>query len=154
MNHHETIRKMKIMHLCEISFHLIHIWVHVKQSRRLLFLSWMVCHRGTNSRALPLKKLKVTIRNVFIHMVSHSSCVDIVMICEVYTSTTKNLLIHDVFRVTFSHIVTDTGLTDLVSKPGPIPMTKLVVSSQSAHLGYVLHQCFSFRHNLVQVRKK
>jgi hypothetical protein len=32
------------MDLREILFHLIHILVHVKQSRHLLFLSWMVCH--------------------------------------------------------------------------------------------------------------
>ena len=85
MNHHETIRKRKSMHLHKILFHLIHIGVHIEQSRRLLFLSWMVCRGGTNSRALPLKNLKVTTRNVFIHMVPHSRCIDIVMLCEVYT---------------------------------------------------------------------
>jgi hypothetical protein len=67
MNHHETIRKRKCMQLHEILFHLIHIGVYVEQSRRLLFLSWMVCRGGTNSRALPLKNLKVMTRNVFIH---------------------------------------------------------------------------------------
>jgi hypothetical protein len=85
MNHHETIRKLKIMHLCEILFHLIHILVHVEQRRCLLFLSWMVYRGGTNNCALPLKILKVTTRNVFIHMVPHSRCVDIVILYEVYT---------------------------------------------------------------------
>jgi hypothetical protein len=51
--------------------------------------------------------------------------------------TTRYWLIHDIFRVTFSHIVTDTGLAHLVLKPGPSSLTKLVVSSQSTHLGSI-----------------
>jgi hypothetical protein len=47
---------------------------------------WLVCRGGTNSCALPLKNLNVTTRNVFIHLVLHSRCVDIVMLYEVYTS--------------------------------------------------------------------
>jgi hypothetical protein len=85
MNHHEYIRELKGMDLREILIHLIHICVHVEQSRHLLFLSWLVCHGGTNNHSLPLENLKVTTRNVFIHMVPYSRCVDIVMLCEVYT---------------------------------------------------------------------
>jgi hypothetical protein len=83
MNHHEYIRELKTMDLREILTHLIHIYVHVEQSKHLLFLSWLVCLGGTNSHSRPLKILKVTTRNVFIHMVLHSRCVDIVMIYEV-----------------------------------------------------------------------
>jgi hypothetical protein len=86
MNHHETIRKWKSMHLSKIWFHLIHIGVHVEQSRCLLFLSWMVHRGGTNSHAPPLKNLKVTTRNVFIHMVPHNRWIDIVMLSKLYTS--------------------------------------------------------------------
>jgi hypothetical protein len=85
MNHHETIRKLKSMGLREILFQLIHIGVHIEQSGHLLFLSWMVCHGGTNNCVIPLKNLKVTTRNVFIHMVLHSRCIDIVVLYEVYT---------------------------------------------------------------------
>jgi hypothetical protein len=85
MNHHQTIRKWKSMHLHKILFHLIHIGVYVEQRKHLLFMSWMVCRGGTNSHALPLKKLKVTTRNVFIHMVLHSRCVDSVILYKVYT---------------------------------------------------------------------
>jgi hypothetical protein len=83
MNHHEYNRELKRMDLREILIHLIHICVHVEQSRHLLFLSWLVCRGGTNSHSRPLENLKLTIRNVFIHMVLHSRCVDIVMLCEV-----------------------------------------------------------------------
>jgi hypothetical protein len=82
MNHHEYNRELKRMDLREILIHLIHICVHVEQSRQLLFLSWRVWHGGTNNHSLPLENLKVTTRNVFIHMVSHSKCIDIVMLCE------------------------------------------------------------------------
>jgi hypothetical protein len=37
------------------------------------------------SCVLPLKILKVTKRNGFIHMILCSRCVDIVMLCEVYS---------------------------------------------------------------------
>jgi hypothetical protein len=85
MNYLETIRKQKNMHLREILFHLIHIGVHVEQNRPLLFqVGWYVV-KSPNNRALPLKNLNVTTRNVFIHMVPHSRCIDIVMLCEVYT---------------------------------------------------------------------
>jgi hypothetical protein len=40
--------------------------------------------------------LKVTIRNVFIHMVPHSRCVDIVMLCEVHIGE-----VHDLFQFKF-----------------------------------------------------
>jgi hypothetical protein len=85
MNHYEYIRELKTKDLCEILIHLIHIYVHVEQSRHLLLLSWLVCHGGTNSHSLPLENLMVTTRNVFIHMIPHSRCIDIVMLCEVYT---------------------------------------------------------------------
>jgi hypothetical protein len=88
---HEYIRELKRMDLREILIHLIHICVHVEQSRHQLFLSWLVCHGGTNSHSVPLKNLKVTTRNVFVHMVSHSRCVDIVMLCEVHTGEVCDL---------------------------------------------------------------
>jgi hypothetical protein len=69
MNHYEYNRELKIMHLHEILIHLIHICVHVEQSKRLLFLSWLIWHGSTNNHSLLLKNLKVTTRNVFIHMV-------------------------------------------------------------------------------------
>jgi hypothetical protein len=72
------------MDLHEILIHLIHICVHVEQSRHLLFLSWLVCRGGTNNHSRPLKILNVTTRNIFIHMVLHSRCIDIVMLCEVH----------------------------------------------------------------------
>jgi hypothetical protein len=96
MNHHEYIKELKRMDLREILIHLIHICAHVKQSRHLLFLSWLVCRGGTNSHSRPLEKLKVTTRNVFIHMVPHSRCVDIVMLCEVHTGE-----VHDLFQFKF-----------------------------------------------------
>jgi hypothetical protein len=86
MNHHEYIRELKRMELCEILIHLSHICVPVEQSRHLLFLSWQVCCGGTNSHFLPLENLKVTTRNVFIHIVPYSRCIDIVMLCEVHNS--------------------------------------------------------------------
>jgi hypothetical protein len=91
MNHHEYIRELKRMDLHKILIHLIYIYVHVEQSRHLLFLSWLVCRGGTNSHSRPLENLKVTTRNVFIHMVPHSRCVDIVMPCEVHTSEVRDL---------------------------------------------------------------
>jgi hypothetical protein len=91
MNHHEYIKELKRMDLCEILIHLIHICVHVEQSRHLLFLSWLVCHGGSNSHSRPLENLKVTTRNVFIHMVPHSRCVDIVMLCEVHTREVRDI---------------------------------------------------------------
>jgi hypothetical protein len=91
MNHHEYIRELKRIDLCEILIHLIHIYVHVEQRRHLLFLSWLVCRGGTNSDSIPLENLKITTRNVFIHMVLHSKCVDIVMLCEVHTAKVCDL---------------------------------------------------------------
>jgi hypothetical protein len=57
----------------------------------MLFLCWLVWRGGTNSHSLPLANLKVTTRNVFIHMVSHSRRVDIVMLCEVHTGEVRDL---------------------------------------------------------------
>jgi hypothetical protein len=91
MNHHEYIKELKRMDLHEILIHLIHICVHVEQSGHLLFLIWLVCHGGTNSHSRSLKNLKVTTRNVFIYMVPHSKCVDIMMLCEVYTGEVRDL---------------------------------------------------------------
>jgi hypothetical protein len=91
MNHHKYNRELKRMDLCEILIHLIHICVQVEQSRHLLFLSWLVWRGGTNSHSLSLENLKVTTRNVFIHMVPHSRCVDIVMLCEVHTGEVRYL---------------------------------------------------------------
>jgi hypothetical protein len=91
MNHHEYIKELKIMDLREILIHLIHICVHVEQSRHLLFLRWLVCRGGTNSHSRPLENLKVTTRIVFIHMVPHNRCVDIVMLCELHTSEVRDL---------------------------------------------------------------
>jgi hypothetical protein len=91
MNHHEYNRELKIMDLREILIHLIHICVHVEQSRHLLFLSYLVCRGGTNNHSYPLENLKVTIRNFFILMVPHSRCVDIVMLYEVHTGEVRDL---------------------------------------------------------------
>jgi hypothetical protein len=91
MNHHEYNRELKRMELHEILIHLIHICVHVEQRRHLLFLSWLVWRGGTNSHSIPLENVKVTTRNVFIHMVLHSMCVDIVMLCEVHTGEVRDL---------------------------------------------------------------
>jgi hypothetical protein len=91
MNHHEYIRELKRMDLRKILIHLIHISVHIEQSTHLPFLSWLLCHGGTNSHSLPLEKLKVTTRNVFIHMLPHSMCVNIVMLCEVHTGEVCDL---------------------------------------------------------------
>jgi hypothetical protein len=91
MNHHEYNRELKRMDLHKILIHLIHICVHLEQSIHLLFLSWLVWCGGTNSHSLLLKNLKVTIRNVFIHMVLHSKCIDIVMLYEVHTGEVCDL---------------------------------------------------------------
>jgi hypothetical protein len=91
MNHHEYNRELKRMDLREILINLIYICVHVEQSRHLLFLSWLVCRGGTNSHSHPLEILKVTTRNVFIHMVPHSRCVDIVTFYEVHTGEVRDL---------------------------------------------------------------
>jgi hypothetical protein len=90
MNHHEYNRELKRMDLREILINLIHICIHVEQSRHLP-LSWLVCRGGTNSHSRPLENLKVTTRNVFIHMVPHSRCIDIVMSCEVHTGEVRDL---------------------------------------------------------------
>jgi hypothetical protein len=91
VNHHEYNRELKRMDLCEILIHLIHICVHIEQSRHLLFLGWLVWRGGTNGHSLPLENLKVTTWNVFIHMVLHSRCIDIVMLCEVHTGEVRDL---------------------------------------------------------------
>jgi hypothetical protein len=91
MNHHEYNKELKRMDLREILIHLIHICVHVEQSRHLLFLSWLVCRGGSNSHSRPLENLKVTTRNAFIHMVPHSRYVDIVMLYEVHTAEVRDL---------------------------------------------------------------
>jgi hypothetical protein len=91
MNHQEYNRELRRMHLHKILIHLIHICVHVEQSRHLLFLSWQIWHGGTNSHSLPMENLKVTTSNVFIHMVSHSRCIDIVMLCDVHTGEVCDL---------------------------------------------------------------
>jgi hypothetical protein len=91
MSHHEYIEELKRMHLREILIHLIHTCVHVEQSIHLLFLRWLVCLGGTNSHSRPLKNIKVTTMNVFIHMIPHSRCVDIVMLCEVHTGEVRDL---------------------------------------------------------------
>jgi hypothetical protein len=91
MNHHEYIKELKRMDVREILIHLIHICIHVEQSKHLLFLRWLVCRGGTNSHSRPLENLKVTTRNVCTHMISHSRCVDIVMLCEVHTGEVRDL---------------------------------------------------------------
>jgi hypothetical protein len=101
MNHHVYIRELKIMDLREILIHLMHICVHVEQSRHLLFLSWLVCRGGSNSHSRSLENLKVTTRNVFIHMVLQSRCIDIVMLCEVHTFE-----VHDLFQFKLSRDAT------------------------------------------------
>jgi hypothetical protein len=55
MNHLEYNRELKRIDLCEILIHLIHIYVHVEQSRHLLFLSWPVCRGDTNSHSVHWK---------------------------------------------------------------------------------------------------
>jgi hypothetical protein len=79
------------MDLYEILIHLINICVHVEQSRHMLFLSWQVCRGGTNSHSLPLENLKVTTRNVFIHMEPHSKCINIVILYEVHSGEVCDL---------------------------------------------------------------
>jgi hypothetical protein len=79
------------MDLRKILIYLIHICMHVEQSRHMLWLSWLVCRGGTNNHSRPLENLNVTTRNVFIHMVLHSRCVDIVMLCEVHTGKVRDL---------------------------------------------------------------
>jgi hypothetical protein len=91
MNHYECNKELKRMDLHEILIHHIHIYVHVEQSRHLLLLSWLVWRGGTNSHSLSLENLKVTTRNVFIHMVPHSRCVDIMILCEVHTDEVRDL---------------------------------------------------------------
>jgi hypothetical protein len=91
MNQHEYIGELKRMDLCEILIHLIYICVHVEQSRHLFFLSLVVCRGGTNRHSRPLEILKVTTRNVFIHMAPHSRCVDIVMLYEIHTREVRYL---------------------------------------------------------------
>jgi hypothetical protein len=86
MNNHEYNNELKRIGLREILIDLIHIYVHVEQSRHLFFLSWLVCCGGTNSYSRPLENLKVTTRNVFIHMVPQSRCVDIVRLYKVHTA--------------------------------------------------------------------
>jgi hypothetical protein len=77
--------------LRKILIHLIHICIHVEQNRYLFFLGWLVCCGGTNSYSRPLENLKVTTRNVFIHMVSESRCIDIVMLYKVHTAEVRDL---------------------------------------------------------------
>jgi hypothetical protein len=91
MNHHEYIKELKRMDLREILIHLIHICIHVEQSEHLLILRWLVCHGGTNSHYRPLENLKVTTSNFYIHMVPHSRCVDIVMLCELHIGEGRDL---------------------------------------------------------------
>jgi hypothetical protein len=69
VNNHEYNNELKRIDLREILIHVIHICVHVEQSRHLFFLGWLVCCGGTNSYSCPLENLKVTTKNVFIHMV-------------------------------------------------------------------------------------
>jgi hypothetical protein len=91
MNNHEYNNELQRIDLHEILIHLIHICVHVEQSRHLFFLSWMVCCGGNNSYSCPLENLKVTTRNVFIHMEPESRCVDIVMLCKVHIAEVRDL---------------------------------------------------------------
>jgi hypothetical protein len=88
MNQHEYIKELKRMDLREILIHLIHICIYVEQSGHLLFLRWLVCCEATNSHSCPLENLKVT---VFIHMVPHSRCVDIVILCKVHNGEVRDL---------------------------------------------------------------
>jgi hypothetical protein len=55
MNNHEYNNELKRIDLCEILIHLIHIYVHVEQSRYLFFLNWLVCYGGINSYSRPLE---------------------------------------------------------------------------------------------------
>jgi hypothetical protein len=104
MNHHEYIRELKRMDLRKILIHLIHICIHVEQSRHLFFLSWLVSRGGTNSHSLPLKILKVATRNIFIHMIPHSRCVEIMMLYNVYTGKVCNFFQFKFFcDATFNH---------------------------------------------------
>jgi hypothetical protein len=91
MSNDEYNNELQRIDLCKILIHLIHICVHVEQSRHLFFLCWLVCCEGTNSYSHPLENLKVTTRNVFIHMVPESRCVDIVMLCKVHTAEVRDL---------------------------------------------------------------
>jgi hypothetical protein len=91
MNNHEYNNELQRINLCEILIHLIHICVYVEQSRHLFFLGWLVCYGGTNSYSRPLENLKVTTRNVFIHMVPESRCVNIVMLCKAHTAEVRDL---------------------------------------------------------------
>jgi hypothetical protein len=91
MNHHEYNRELKRMDLHGILIHFIHIYVHVeqKQTSALPELAGMVWR---HQQSFPsIGNLKVAIRNVFIHMVPHSRCVDIVMHCEVHTGEVRDL---------------------------------------------------------------
>jgi hypothetical protein len=91
MNNHEYNNELQRIDLREILIHLIHICVHVEQSRHLFFLGWPSCCGGTNSYSRPLENLKVTTRNVFIHIVLESRCVDIMMLCKVHTAEVRDL---------------------------------------------------------------
>jgi hypothetical protein len=91
VNNHEYNNKLQRIDLREILIHLIHICVHVEQSRHLFFLGWLVCCGGTNSYSRPLENLKITTRNVFIHMVLENRCVDIVMLCKIHTVGVRDL---------------------------------------------------------------
>jgi hypothetical protein len=103
MNHNEYIRELNTLDLHELLIHLIHICIHVEQSRHPLFLSWLVCCGGTNSHSRPLENFKFTTRNVFIHMVLHSRCIDIVTLCEVHTGDVRDLFQFKFFSgVTFN----------------------------------------------------
>jgi hypothetical protein len=96
MNNHEYNNELKRIDLREILIHLIHICVHVEQSKHLFFLGWLVRCGGTNSYSRPFKNLKVTTRNVFIPMAPQSKCVDIVMLCKVHTAE-----VYDLFQFKF-----------------------------------------------------
>jgi hypothetical protein len=91
MNNHEYNNELQRIDLREILIHLIHICVHIERSIHLFFLGWLICCGGTNSYSRPLENLKVTTRNVFIHMVPESRCVDIVMLCKVHTAKVRDL---------------------------------------------------------------
>jgi hypothetical protein len=91
VNNHKYNNELQRIDSREILIHLIHICVHVEQSIHLFFLEWLVCYGGTNSYTRPLENLKVTTRNVFIHVVPKNRCVDIVMLCKVHTAELRDL---------------------------------------------------------------
>jgi hypothetical protein len=136
VNNHEYNNELKRIDLHEILIHLIHICVHVEQSRYLFLLSWLVCCGGINSYSRPLENLKVTTRNVFIHMVPQSRCIDIVMLCKLHTTEVCDLFQFKFFYdTTFNLSLIVNHCSKLLQ--GPFNVIHLPILLRASYLSFI-----------------